>query len=169
MQNFYTVETIIAATFYGLSFLLYLKLKPWRSALGRVLLAVLFCLATVLALVSGSLLLGPYPGREIARVLVYTLTMISGIIIFLSILIGQIKGSRERTFEVEPTLPPTTSTKAIVAAVASGAVAVIASLVTGLDDDVLTTAEWLTAVGAGIVASGLTGVTTWAVPNRPKA
>jgi hypothetical protein len=96
METFYTIETVISAVFYGLSFLLFLFTRPWKTPPGRLLLAVLFCLATVLGLVSLSFLVGPFEGREYIRVMIYTLTMLSGIIVFLSILFGQIFGSRER-------------------------------------------------------------------------
>ena len=47
-------------------------------------------------------------------------------------------------------------------AVVSGAAAGAASLVTALDDNVITTQEWLTAAVAVAGALGL----TWFVPNR---
>lgn len=67
-----------------------------------------------------------------------------------------------------PEEPKTTAAKAYVAAGASAVIAFLGAVIVGLDDNVLTTAEWLTAAVAGITASGITGVATWAVPNRPK-
>lgn len=96
MENIYVAEVIASAVLYGLSFLLLLLTRPWKKPAGRLLLTVLFCLATVLGLVALSFGHGPFEGREIVRLLIYTLTLVSGVVVFLSILLSQILGSKER-------------------------------------------------------------------------
>lgn len=67
------------------------------------------------------------------------------------------------------TTPPATKpTKAIVGAVAAGAVAGLGVVVAGLTDNVLTLAEGLSAISAAIVASGVTGWAVWGTTNAPK-
>ena len=66
------------------------------------------------------------------------------------------------TIETSSPLVTLGPAKAIVAAVAAGIVAGGTSLVTALSDQVITPAEWITALIAVIVGAGLTGGATYA-------
>jgi hypothetical protein len=96
MEPFYVVEIVASAVFYGLSFLLFSFTRPWRTLPGLVLLTVLFCLATVLGVVATSYLLGDYEARPMVRAIIYTLTLLGSMLVFISVLVGQINGSKER-------------------------------------------------------------------------
>jgi hypothetical protein len=73
----------------------------------------------------------------------------------------------------QPTFPsspqvPVKSTKAIVAAIGAALSGGIVAAISALEDNAITSSEWLGIILAVLVGSGVTGAATWAAKNNPK-
>lgn len=94
MIKIYVIEVLVAAIFFIAATVVY-GMTPWRDTWpGRILFLVLFNLSLVLTLIVASYWLGEYPGKEIVRFVIYTTTLVTAIVIFSAVIIGQVRGRR---------------------------------------------------------------------------
>lgn len=63
---------------------------------------------------------------------------------------------------------PTKATKATVGSVVGAVIAFLASVQGSLDDNVITSSEWIGATIAGLVGLGAVFGTVYSITNRPK-
>lgn len=95
MEAIYKIEILIAAMCFVASAIIFGLTDWYKSAAGRALFTVLTNFAIVLGLIVSSFWLGDYPGREVVRTILYTLTMINGVICVIFVIAAQIIGSRK--------------------------------------------------------------------------
>lgn len=117
MEALYRAEVFIAALCFTAAAIIY-GFTPWRKTLaGRGLFVVLANFAIILNLIVTSFWLGDYPGRDLVRTVLYTLTMINGMIAVAFVFAAQIIGARKeitygRRHDDEPRNPTGGSRKA---------------------------------------------------------
>lgn len=96
MEALYRAEVFISAVCFIAAAIIY-GFTPWyRSLAGRGLFVVLTNFAIVLGLITASFWLGDYQGREVVRTVLYTLTMINGVLALIFVITAQIIGERKR-------------------------------------------------------------------------
>lgn len=95
MEALYRAEVFIAAACFLVSALVF-SFTPWhRSMAGKGLFIVLWNFAIILCLIVTSFWLGDYPAREFVRTLLYTLTMINGVLSVIFVISQQIIGYKK--------------------------------------------------------------------------
>lgn len=101
MTLFSQVEVTVAAVIWLLAVASYARVPWWKSIFGRLLFSTILSIALVVSLVALSTWFGDFPGRDYVRYVVYSVSVVTGLLVLFGIIYAQMKGVRSSNVDAE--------------------------------------------------------------------